>query len=92
MFEWDDVKRQRVLAERRLDFADASALFEFVTFTLADDRRDYGEDRWLTYGRLRGDIVQLVWTWRGERRRVISMRKCHGREAERAAINLDRSG
>ena len=42
---FDPDKRERTLVERNLDFADAGIVFEGRHFTLLDDRRDYGEDR-----------------------------------------------
>jgi len=48
--------------------------------TLTDDRWDYGEIRYLTYGLLNDRMVVIVWTPRGETRHIISMRKCNDRE------------
>jgi len=50
-------------------------VFAGPVIDLLDDRRDYGETRWLTYGLLRGRMVAVVWTARGDCRHVISMRK-----------------
>jgi hypothetical protein len=30
-----------------------------------DDRRDYGEDRYVVYGEARNEVIVLVYTWRG---------------------------
>ena len=73
---FDPAKRDKTLAERGLDFADATAVFAGITLTLADTRRDYGERRWQSYGLLDGRLVMVVWTERGEDRHVMSMRKC----------------
>jgi uncharacterized DUF497 family protein len=81
---FDPAKRDRTLTERGLDFADAGLVFAGVTATIQDMRRDYGEDRYITTGRLRGRRVVLVWTPRGNARRIISMRYAHaGEEAQR---------
>jgi uncharacterized DUF497 family protein len=82
---WDQRKRDWTLAERRLDFADADQVFAGLSFTLTDDRRDYGEPRFITAGHLRGRLVILVWTPRGEVRHIISMRKANDREKKRFA-------
>jgi uncharacterized protein len=66
-----------------LDFADAGKLFAGVTLTLEDDRQDYGEPRFQTYGLLDGRLVMVVWTPRGVDRHIISMRKCNAREKAR---------
>jgi uncharacterized protein len=77
---YDPAKRDKTLAERGLDFADAEKVFAGPTATLPDDRKDYGEARWQTYGLLGERLVMLVWTKRGEDRHIISMRKCNDRE------------
>jgi uncharacterized DUF497 family protein len=81
--EWDEAKRQATLDQRRLDFADAAEVFAGFTLTVEDDRRDYGETRFQTVGQVARDVVMIVWTWRGDMRRVISMRKCDDRERAR---------
>lgn len=81
--DWDDAKRQATLEVRGLDFADAAEVFFGVTLTVEDDRRDYGETRFQTIGRLALDVVMIVWTPRGDKRRIISMRKCDERERAR---------
>ena len=74
-FEWDEVKQQANLRKRRLDFADAETVFAGATFTFEDDRFEYGEDRYITLGLLRGTVVVIAHTERKEVIRVISMRK-----------------
>ena len=53
-----------------------------LTLTRLDERGDYGEDRYQTIGLLGDEVVMVVWTPRGEDRRVISMRKCNARERD----------
>jgi uncharacterized protein len=77
---FDPEKRDRTLAERGLDFADAGAVFEDFNYTRVDDRHDYGETRYITVGALLGRVVVMVWTHRENSRRVISMRFANGRE------------
>jgi len=85
---YDQAKRERTLAERELDFEDAAKVFAGATLTLADDRRDYGEARFQTYGLLGRRLVMVVWTPRGADRHVISMRKCNAREKARYQARL----
>ena len=80
---YDPAKREKTLAERGLDFDDAVYVFAGTTITLEDDRRDYGETRYQTFGLLNGRLVVLVWTPRGEARHIISMRKANEREQEK---------
>ncbi|MFL6843915.1 MAG: BrnT family toxin [Allosphingosinicella sp.] len=82
--EFDPVKREAVLRERGLDLADAGELLSGDCFTDVDDRFDYGEDRWVSYGLLKGDVVACVWVDLEEDRvRVVTMRKANRGEQER---------
>jgi uncharacterized DUF497 family protein len=77
---FDPSKRSWTLERRGLDFVDAEKVFAGSKFTVEDNRRDYGEERYLTYGRLDDRLLAIVWTLRGETRHVISMRKANERE------------
>lgn len=85
---FDPAKRERTLRERGLDFDDAEKVFGGRKYTMADDRRDYGELRLRTFGFLDGRLVVVVWTPRGGTRRVISMRICNEREKAKIAHRL----
>lgn len=78
--EFDPAKRRRTLEERGLDFADAGIVFDGPNITYDDLRWDYAERRLITIGRLRGRLVLVAWTPRGDACRVISMRKANARE------------
>jgi uncharacterized DUF497 family protein len=92
MATWDERKRRKTLAERGLDFADADSLFAGTHFTLNDDRRDYGEPRLITAGYIEDRFVVIVWTPRGDARRIISMRHGHAEEEALYQARLGRSG
>jgi uncharacterized DUF497 family protein len=77
---YDLAKRAWTLAERGLDFEDAPEVFAGTVADDIDERQDYGEIRNITAGFLRGRMVVLVWTLRGETRHIISMRYCHADE------------
>lgn len=77
---FDPAKRDRTLADRGLDFADAGEIFSGRKFEFVDDRRNYGEERTITVGFLDGRMIVVVWTKRGDARRIISMRKANDRE------------
>ncbi|MFT3813890.1 MAG: BrnT family toxin [Acidovorax sp.] len=87
--EFDSTKRDKTLAERGLDFARAGEVFAGRHFTGQDRRQDYAEDRFITVGLLDARLVVLVWTPRGEARRIISMRKANEREKIFYARYLD---
>ena len=87
----DPAKREWTLKLRGLDFEDAPKIFGETYLQMEDDRADYGETRWLVVGRMDRIMVALVWTQRGEMRRIISMRKCNAREKKKYRPSLDRS-
>lgn len=87
---YDPEKRDWTLAERGLDFEDAAHVFAGTTIDFVDDRNNYGEERWITFGRLQGRLIALVWTPRGEARHIISMRKANDRERKIYEAELDR--
>jgi uncharacterized DUF497 family protein len=89
---YDPEKRAQTLNHRDLDFEDAVHVFAGPTIDIEDDRRDYGEIRWLTFGLLEERLVALVWTPRGDARHIISMRKANERERKRYEGQLERSG
>jgi uncharacterized protein len=86
---FDAVKRQKTLAERGLDFADAAIVFAGVTLEIEDRRRDYGETRVICYGLLQGRMVVVGYTPRGAVRHIFSMRKANEREQARIAPFLE---
>ena len=88
---YDAQKRAKTLSERGLDFEDAPLVFSGDSYEEVDDRRDYGEIRWLTVGLLAGRLTMVVWTPRGDARHIISMRKCNEREQRHYLRELGRS-
>jgi len=68
--EFDPAKRDKTLAVRCLDFSDAPLVFAGPVIEAEDSRFDYGETRITTMGLLQGRLVVLVWTQRGEVRRI----------------------
>lgn len=87
--ECDPVKRDLTLAHRGLDMGRAGEIFDGPTLSVADDRKDYGEKRFITIGKLDGRMVVLVWTQRGLSRRIISLRKANEREQKIYGHRLD---
>ncbi len=80
--EFDETKRAATLETRGLDMARATEVLTGATLTVEDDRRDYGEDRYITVGFLESSMVVLVWTPRNDAYRIISMRKANERERQ----------
>lgn len=65
-----------------MDFLDAVAVFEGVTFTYEDDRFSYRERRFVTLGLLAGVPVSIVHTETEHEIRIISFRQATRREAQ----------
>lgn len=86
---YDPAKHDWTLRERGLDFDHAAEVFAAPTFDQVDDRRDYGETRIVTVGRLDERMVIVCWTPRGDARHIISMRKANDREKARYADRLE---
>jgi|TARA_R110002012_G_scaffold321472_1_gene549461 hypothetical protein len=86
--EYDLRKQQDTLQHRGLDFNDAPTIFAGKTLSMVDDRQDYGEERIITVGKLTGKVTVIVWTQRGKKRRIISMRYANERERQRYEQHL----
>ena len=79
-FEWDEEKRESNLRNHEVDFIDALPLFGGEVMEEIDDRFDYGETRIKCLGEISGRVYVVVYTWRGQNRRIISARKANVRE------------
>ncbi|MGV3731709.1 MAG: BrnT family toxin [Sphingopyxis sp.] len=86
---FDEAKRQLTLKNRGLDFRDAARFFAAPYVEYEDNRFDYGEQRYIALGQLDGRAVAIIWTPRGETRRIISMRHAHAEEIEARKRTLD---
>lgn len=64
-FEWDEPKRKANLRKHGIDFVAAEKLFADYTVTVEDDRFEYGEERFITFGILDGEVVAVAHTERG---------------------------
>ena len=80
--EFDELKRIQTLLNRDLDFAHAGEVFRCTIHVFEDLRKSYGERRFITLGFLDGRLTVVVWTVRGAKKRIISMRKANEREIE----------
>jgi len=69
--EFDIDKRNKTLAERGLDFARAAEVFAGPALDQPDSRFEYGEPRNVTFGLIDERVVVVVWTPRGNARRII---------------------
>jgi uncharacterized protein len=74
-FEWDEAKRLANLEKHGIDFIDVPEVFDGNIVTIEDDRYSYGEQRFVTFGLLKGRVVAVVHTDRDEEICIISARK-----------------
>ena len=79
---WSGRKCALNLKQHGLDFLDAVAVFEGLTFTYEDDRFSYREQRFVTLGLLAGVPVSIVHTETEHEIRIISFRQATRREAQ----------
>jgi uncharacterized protein len=89
LFEWDDAKNEKTLRERGLDFDRASRIFQNDVVEKEDTRTNYGEVRIRATGKVGDDFIAVVYTWRGDRRRIISSRFAKRRERDGYRKNID---
>ena len=74
-FAWDETKRQSNLQKHGFDFVEVELVFAGETTTILDDRFDYGEARFVTFGLLNGRVVVVAHIETDTVIRVISLRK-----------------
>ena len=83
--EFDPTKNELNVRRRGLSF-EAAADFDFETAVVAvDNRRAYGETRYVALGHLGERLHVLCFTETGDGIRVISFRKANPREVSRYA-------
>lgn len=83
-FEWDERKNQLNIRKHGIDFHDVPEMFLHPMLIRRDDRVDYGEERWISLGWLRGLVGVVVYTERmGDVIRIVSARKATRGEAKR---------
>ena len=81
----DPAKNQRNIADQQLSF-DLASEFDFETAQIhTDQRRDYGETRYVALGFLHGRLHVLCFAEEPDGIRVISLRKANSREVSRYA-------
>jgi uncharacterized DUF497 family protein len=82
--EWDPVKSRLNARKHGVHFADSVAVLEDEWALTMRDLSSVEEERWVTLGMdALGRVIILVYTWRGDRVRMISARKATARERRR---------
>lgn len=77
-YEWDEGKRQENADKHKVDF---TAIYEFEWDTAVErSNTTHGELRWVATNYIGDHLYTVVYTWRGDRRRIISLRRASGQE------------
>lgn len=82
-FTWDEAKRHANLEKHGIDFADGTPMFEGTVFTIEDQRIDYGETRYISFGLLQYHVIVVAHTEEDDVMRIISARKATKNEEKR---------
>ena len=80
--EFDPSKSRANLEKHGIDLPTATRIWDDLVVEREDDRRDYGETRVIALGAIEGRVFVVVYTWRGDRRRLISARKANTDERQ----------
>lgn len=80
-YEWDENKRIANLERHKIDFIEANDFEWDSAIETIDDRYDYGEVRWVTIGFINKKLYVMVYSIRGDKIRIISLRKANRRES-----------
>ena len=81
-FEFDAAKNTANVAKHGLSF-ESFAGFDTDPAVVVDDRAEYGERRYLAFGRIDGVGHCIVFTLRNDVARLISFRRAHEKEMRR---------
>lgn len=71
-FQWDDEKSTANEAKHGISFLQAAQIFRGPILTRPDDRKDYGEQRFIALGAYDGEVLRVVFTERDGDIRLIS--------------------
>ncbi len=82
-FEWDESKRLANARKHAIDFEDAISIFDGRFLTVEDDRFEYEESRFISFGLVMGVVIAVIHTERGETTRIISARRASVNEQKR---------
>ena len=87
-FEWDEAKRRKNLEKHGIDFVRAKQIRLDDVLEVRSAQHRYSEPRHLAYGLISGRIIAVVFTWRGDKIRLISARRArhHERKAYQDAF------
>lgn len=81
-FEWDEAKRRTNLRKHGVDFKRATLVFDDPLVKIQEDEFSlyFDEEREQAIGMVSGTVMIVVYTYRGEKIRIISARKAEPNE------------
>jgi len=85
LLEFDQAKSAKNLKERGIGFERFADMDLETAVSIEDARTDYGERRIRMFGHIEGRLHVAIITLRGEKVRVISLRRANQREERRYA-------
>ena len=80
--EFDSAKDTLNRQKHGISMARAAELFEQPFKEIEDLWAEYGERRFVAYGFIEERLFACVYVWRGEHRRIVSLRKANRREID----------
>jgi uncharacterized DUF497 family protein len=88
---FDPAKDDANRAKHGVSLAEARRLDWDELLAIPDDRRQYGEPRWIGYAPIGQRVYCVVFTDRNGERRVISLRKANRREVKRYERQIEKT-
>lgn len=79
-YEWDDDKNETNIMHHGIDFQDACEIFNQPMLEKEDTRKNYGEVRCIGIGLIDNVEVVVIYTYRGQAIRIISVRRANKNE------------
>ena len=80
-FEWDDEKARTNLAKHKVDFWEATLVFDDPgVVDDPDETMDYGEERYRALGMVNERLIAVIYVQRGKRKRLITARTASHKE------------
>ena len=77
-YTWNNAKNHLNIRKHGIDFTDVPSMFQHPMVTFLDQRKDYGEERWIGIGILKTILAVVVFSEPGENTiRIISARKAN---------------
>ena len=82
---WSEQKNKLNIKKHGIDFSDAGEMFQYPMLTCIDQRKDYGEERWVGIGFLKGIIAVIVFVEDDDKDivRIVSVRKATQNESKK---------